>query len=166
MLAPRTILTASTLGLGLGLGLTTLTLTPKLRSPLQCQYSAGPPDPTWTVNGSPTSSDPILRKQGTRTSTTSSGLLTASNMQQISLGSVLGLVVGVGLRAFSRTLVVLLGLGIVVVEWAASKGYNLLPLDKVQKYVKGVDVQKAVSHRVPFKISFGVTMGLAAFAQF
>ena len=37
-------------------------------------------------------------------------------MRQVSLGSVLGLVVGVGLRAFSRVLVVLLGMGVVFVE--------------------------------------------------
>jgi uncharacterized membrane protein (Fun14 family) len=37
-------------------------------------------------------------------------------MRQVSLGSVLGLVVGVGLRAFSRVLVVLFGMGIIAVE--------------------------------------------------
>jgi uncharacterized membrane protein (Fun14 family) len=37
-------------------------------------------------------------------------------MRQISLGSVLGLVAGVGLRAFSRVLVVVLGMGLVLVE--------------------------------------------------
>lgn len=37
-------------------------------------------------------------------------------MRQVSLGSVLGLLVGVGLRAFSRALVVLLGIGVVAVE--------------------------------------------------
>lgn len=63
--------------------------------------------------------DPLLRKQGTTRNsnhTTGGGILTASNMRQVSLGSVLGLVVGVGLRAFSRVLVVLLGMGIVAVE--------------------------------------------------
>jgi len=37
-------------------------------------------------------------------------------MKQVSLGSVLGLVAGVGLRAFSRVLVVLIGMGVVFVE--------------------------------------------------
>jgi uncharacterized membrane protein (Fun14 family) len=54
-----------------------------------------------------------MLKQGT---TRPSGILTASNMRQVSLGSILGLVVGVGLRAFSRVLVVLLGMGVVFVE--------------------------------------------------
>jgi hypothetical protein len=42
--------------------------------------------------------------------------MTASNMRQVSMGSVLGLVVGVGLRAFSRVFVVLFGMGIILVE--------------------------------------------------
>lgn len=36
----------------------------------------------------------------------------------------------------------------------------------MQKYVKGVDVQKTVTEHMPFKVSFGATMALAAFAQF
>jgi uncharacterized membrane protein (Fun14 family) len=87
-------------------------------------------------------------------------------MKQISLGSVLGLVAGVGLRAFSRILVVVIGMGVVFIEWAASKGYNILPLHRIQKYVKNVDVRHAVSQHRPFKLSFGATMALAAFAQF
>ncbi|PYH95355.1 hypothetical protein BO71DRAFT_398140 [Aspergillus ellipticus CBS 707.79] len=158
LLRPTITLLATATATGLGLGLTLSTLR---ASPLQCQYSAsapGIPDQSWTVN----SPDPVARKQGSKAA---SGFLTPSNMRQISLGSVLGLVVGLGLRAFSRALVVLLGMGIVAVEWAAAKGYNLLPVNRVQKYVKGVDLQKAVSSRFPFKMSFGVTMGLAAFAQ-
>jgi uncharacterized membrane protein (Fun14 family) len=109
------------------------------------------------------SQDPLLGKKGT---TRGSGILTASTMRQVSLGSVLGLVVGVGLRAFSRVLVVLFGMGIIAVEWAASKGYNILPVHRLQKYVKSVNLETAVSRHVPFKISFGATMALAAFAQF
>ncbi|GAB1213158.1 hypothetical protein ATERTT37_002307 [Aspergillus terreus] len=162
---------SAVLGVGLGLSLSLHPLSPFRASPMQCQYSApyyrpdsqASPDSPWAMN----SQDPLLRKQGTtRPQSTGSGLLTASNMRQVSMGSVLGLVVGVGLRAFSRALVVLIGMGVVVIEWAASKGYNILPLHRMQKYVKGVDLQKAVSRNVPFKISFGATMALAAFAQF
>ncbi|GES65898.1 FUN14 family protein [Aspergillus terreus] len=162
---------SAVLGVGLGLSLPLHPLSPFRASPMQCQYSAPyyrsdsqtSPDSPWAMN----SQDPLVRKQGaTRPQSTGSGLLTASNMRQVSMGSVLGLVVGVGLRAFSRALVVLLGMGVVVIEWAASKGYNILPLQRMQKYVKGVDLQKAVSRNVPFKISFGAAMALAAFAQF
>ncbi|PYI28816.1 hypothetical protein BP00DRAFT_428019 [Aspergillus indologenus CBS 114.80] len=153
--------TTTLLGTTLGLGLTASLhpLSPFRAAPLQCQYSAaaGAPEPNWTVPAS----DPAIRKPG-RTGP----ILTAANMRQVSLGSVLGLVVGVGLRAFSRVLVVLIGMGIVAVEWAAAKGYNILPVNTLQRYVKRVDLQGAVSKHIPFKLSFGVTMGLAALAQF
>jgi hypothetical protein len=41
----------------------------------------------------------------------------------------------------------------------------LLPLRRLQKYVKGVDLERAVRDNVAFKISFGASMALAAFAQ-
>ncbi|KAN0067344.1 hypothetical protein V8E54_014607 [Elaphomyces granulatus] len=84
-------------------------------------------------------------------------------MRQISLGGVLGLATGLGLRVFSRALALVLGVGLVVVEWAASKGYNLLPL---QRYVKGVSLEQAMTENTLFKTSFGATMILAAFVQF
>jgi hypothetical protein len=70
-------------------------------SPLP-QQSTFKKEPEWAVNG---------QKQPT-----ASGLLNAATMRQISLGSVLGLVAGVGLRAFSKALVVILGMGVVLVE--------------------------------------------------
>ncbi|KAB8210388.1 FUN14 family protein [Aspergillus parasiticus SU-1] len=160
------LLTRTSAVLGVGLGLSLSPLSPFRSAPMQCQYSApyyrsesqASPDSGWTVDRN----DPVLLKQGA----TKSGWLTASNMRQVSLGSVLGLVVGVGLRAFSRVLVVLLGMGVVFVEWAAAKGYNVIPVNRLQRLVKGVNLQKAISQHKPFKISFGATMALAAFAQF
>ncbi|KAL4806141.1 hypothetical protein BDV18DRAFT_160211 [Aspergillus unguis] len=154
------------IGLGLGLSFSMLHSSPFRALPMRCEYTAphGRPDstdPSWAINAQ----DPLLKKQG-GTTRGGSGIMTASNMRQISMGSVLGLVVGVGLRAFSRVLVVLFGMGIVAVEWAASKGYNILPVRRMQKYVKSVDLEKAVSRHVPFKVTFGATMALAAFAQF
>lgn len=111
------------LGLGIGLGLSAATLHPlsPLRTPaLQCQYTApyyrpesvASTETGWAVNAN----DPLLSKQGRSRAAATDGFMTPSNMKQISLGSVLGLVAGVGLRAFSRVLVVLIGMGVVLVE--------------------------------------------------
>ncbi|KAJ5104861.1 hypothetical protein NUU61_002208 [Penicillium alfredii] len=169
---PSTILR---LGLGLGAGLSAATfhpLSPFRSAPLQCQYSAPyyrPESATstetgWAVNAN----DPILQKQGRTRAGGSAGhgLLTARNLRQVSLGSMLGLVAGVGLRAVSRVLVVVLGMGVVLVEWAASKGYNILPLNRLQRYIKNVDLRRAMSEHRPFKVSFGAMMALAAFGEF
>ncbi|KAL2818451.1 hypothetical protein BDW59DRAFT_128567 [Aspergillus cavernicola] len=157
--------TSAAVGIGLGLSFTLLPTSPFRALPMQFQYvapdnRAGADQTEWTMSPQ----DPFWAKQ-TKT-TRGNGILTASNMRQVSLGSVLGLVAGVGLRAFSRVLVVLLGMGLVAVEWAASKGYNILPVHRLQKYVKSVDLEKAVSRNMPFKVTFGVTMALAAFAEF
>ncbi|KAI9374266.1 hypothetical protein BJX61DRAFT_532553 [Aspergillus egyptiacus] len=156
--------TSAIVGVGLGLSFALLPSSPFRAKPTQCLFTApyhraGPEQSDWTMGPQ----DPLRSKQG---ATTKSGILTASNMRQISLGSVLGLVVGLGLRAFSRVLVVLFGMGIVAVEWAASRGYNIFPVRRLQKYVKSVDLEKAVSRNLPFKMTFGATMALAAFAQF
>lgn len=119
--APSAILR---LGLGLGIGVSAATLHPlsPFRSPIQCQYTApyyrpetpANADSGWAVKPN----DPALSKQGQTGigARAQSGFLTADNMRQVSLGSVLGLVAGVGLRAFSRVLVVVLGMGVVLVE--------------------------------------------------
>lgn len=121
LFSPPTILR---LGLGLGLGVSAATLHPfcPLRSPIQCQYTAPYYRPETAANADSgwavPPNDPILQKQG-RTgigAQARSGFLTPDNMRQVSLGSVLGLVAGVGLRAVSRVLVVVLGMGVVLVE--------------------------------------------------
>lgn len=53
-----------------------------------------------------------------------------------------------------------------LLQFAASKGYNLIPVHRLQKYVKSVDLQRALTDNVAFKSSFGLTMALAAVAQF
>jgi hypothetical protein len=84
---------------------------------MQCQYNApfsqSNADTPWAAKPE----ESLLQKQGRTTGLTQrGGFLTKENMRQVSLGSVLGLVAGVGLRAFSKALVVLLGMGVVLVE--------------------------------------------------
>lgn len=110
------------LGLGVGIGLSAATmhpLSPFRAAPMLCDYASPLPqqstfkkEPEWAVNGKPA--------QKSRT-----GLLNAESMRQVSLGSVLGLVAGVGLRAFSKALVVILGMGVVLVEVCEDSGVRV-----------------------------------------
>ncbi|KAL1878960.1 hypothetical protein Plec18167_004255 [Paecilomyces lecythidis] len=152
-----------------GVGLSLLHPSSPFRAaPIQCQYVSPYPnihasqDSGWAFDPK---TEPLLQKQGKTGPRNSSGWLNASTLRQLSLGSVLGVLAGLGLRAFSKALVVLLGVGVVVVEWAASKGYNLIPVHRLQKYAKGIDLERAVHQNVAFKISFGATMALAAFSK-
>ncbi|KAJ5775405.1 uncharacterized protein N7511_000416 [Penicillium nucicola] len=164
---PHTLLRLG-LSLSIGLGAASLHSTSPFRAaPLQCQYATGPSASDavfnqktgsgWAIDSGTSESIAQKPKQG---------FLNAESMRQVSLGCVLGLVAGVGLRAFSKALVVIFGMGVVLVEFAASKGYNILPLHRMQKYVKNVDLKRAMSEKRPFKMSFGAMMALAAFAQF
>lgn len=108
------------LGLGVGIGLSAATIHPSSpfrAAPMRCDYAAPPQvyekdvydkDSRWTAH-------PESVGQKTR-SNKRTGMLNAQTMRQVSLGSVLGLVAGVGLRAFSKALVVILGMGVVLVE--------------------------------------------------
>jgi hypothetical protein len=99
------------LGLGVSLGLSAATLHPSSpfrTAPMRCDYA----QPAPVYQKSVFHSDSAGQKQ----KPTRNGLLNPQTMRQVSLGSVLGLVAGVGLRAFSKALVVLLGMAVVLVE--------------------------------------------------
>lgn len=109
------------LGLGLGIGISAATLhplSPFRVAPLQCQYNAPysgsqSAESSWAFN----SDGPISQKQDrSNIAAQATGFMTPENMKQVSLGSVLGLVAGVGLRAFSRVLVVVIGMSVVFIE--------------------------------------------------
>ncbi len=50
-------------------------------------------------------------------------------------------------------------------QWASSYGVNVLPYDKIQRYVTDVDLRSAVQDNVAFKLSFGTTFAMAAFSE-
>lgn len=47
-----------------------------------------------------------------------------------------------------------------------SKGIHLVPYSRLQRYFKNTDIKSAVQDNVAFKLSFGLTFALAAFAEF
>jgi hypothetical protein len=51
-------------------------------------------------------------------------------------------------------------------QCASNHGINILPYDRLQKYVTSIDLRSAVQDNVPFKLSFGTTFALVAFMQF
>lgn len=55
---------------------------------------------------------------------------------------------------------------LIFAQYLASKGYNVIPTTKLQRYVKGIDLRSAVEDNVAFKLSFGLTFALASLASF
>lgn len=53
-----------------------------------------------------------------------------------------------------------------VLQYAARSGFNIIPVERLQRYVKGINLRSAINDNVAFKISFGLTFALAAFGEF
>ena len=51
-------------------------------------------------------------------------------------------------------------------QYAARSGYNIIPVERMQRYVKGVNLRSAIFDNAAFKLSFGLTFALAAFGEF
>jgi hypothetical protein len=51
-------------------------------------------------------------------------------------------------------------------QYAARNGYNLVPTARLQRYVSGFDLRRAMAENAAFKISFGLTFALAALGEF
>nr|POE78452.1 hypothetical protein CFP56_60684 [Quercus suber] len=94
------------------------------------------------------------------------GKLNASAVRQMSSGSIIGLVAGLGVAFFSKSLALILGLLVVGVQTAEHYGIRLIPYNRLQGYVKGVDLRSAIQDNAAFKISFGTMFALSAFAEF
>ncbi|KAM5442248.1 hypothetical protein MferCBS31731_002622 [Microsporum ferrugineum] len=132
----------------------------RISSPIRCDYTSGPLHPS-LPEFTHQHGDPSMQQKGSF-----GGLITAETARQVSLGSALGVLAGLGLRIFSRTLAFSFGLAIIIIEWAASKGYDILPTSWLQRHITSVDFRKLTHENVPFKASFGTTLAMAAFAEF
>lgn len=82
------------------------------------------------------------------------------------MGSILGVLCGLGVSVFSKPLALLLGLGIVAVQLLSSKGIHIVPTSYLSKRIKNTDVQRLIMSNPALKFSFGITFALAAFAEF
>ncbi|KAF7874966.1 hypothetical protein EAF04_002139 [Stromatinia cepivora] len=94
------------------------------------------------------------------------GGLNPKAVRQISSGSIIGLGAGLAVSTFSRSLALIIGLMIVGLQWASSHGLNLIPTDRIQRYIKHVNLRSAIQENVAFKVSFGTTFAMAAFMRF
>ena len=55
---------------------------------------------------------------------------------------------------------------LMLAQYMASHGYNIIPTTRIQRYVKGIDLRSAVEDNVAFKLSFGLTFALASLGSF
>ncbi|KAI9829622.1 MAG: hypothetical protein M1826_005512 [Phylliscum demangeonii] len=146
------------LGLCLGSGCvataTMVFLAPTRSRLLHCD--SGTAGPT-AANGGMWSSASKARHPATST------VGSARTYRQISSGSICGLLAGLAIGTFSRSLSLLLGLVLFGVQFAASHGLHVIPYKRIQRYIGGINLRSALDRNVAFKLSFGLTFALAAF---
>ncbi|KAI1106330.1 hypothetical protein F4804DRAFT_53445 [Jackrogersella minutella] len=87
-------------------------------------------------------------------------------LKQLSGGSVTGFVSGVIISIFSRTLVLLLGLSVVVVQVASKYGLDVVQQLRLKQRLGNSRVLAALETNPAFKLSFGLFFAMSAFMQF
>lgn len=94
------------------------------------------------------------------------GFINPEVLGQISAGSFSGFLTGLLVSVFSRTLVLLLGITIVTFQVAAKYGIDLVHQFRLKERAQSSRILSALRHKTPFKLSFGVSFALSAFAHF
>ncbi|KAI8954594.1 hypothetical protein F4801DRAFT_478472 [Xylaria longipes] len=145
----RQVLAGSCLGLAVGAGVATRS-SPRVRfdSPL-------------ATSGFSTSSPALSRRDGGKEE-----MLSPELMKQLSGGSVAGFLSGLLVSVFSRTLVLLLGVSVVIVQVAARYGINIIDQLRLKQRLGKSRVLAALEKDPVFKLSFGLFFALSAFMQF
>ncbi|KAI0382661.1 hypothetical protein F5Y04DRAFT_41410 [Hypomontagnella monticulosa] len=87
-------------------------------------------------------------------------------LKQLSSGSVTGFVSGVIISIFSRTLVLLLGLSVVILQVASRCGIDLVQQLKLKQRLGNSRILAALEKNPAFKLSFGLFFAMSAFMQF
>ncbi|KAI1398918.1 hypothetical protein F4819DRAFT_438007 [Hypoxylon fuscum] len=87
-------------------------------------------------------------------------------LKQLSGGSVAGFVSGLVISIFSRTLVLLMGVAVVVLQVAARYGINIVDQLRLRQRVGNSRVLAALEKNPAFKLSFGLFFAMSAFMQF
>ncbi|KAM7223585.1 hypothetical protein V8F06_001059 [Rhypophila decipiens] len=152
----RTAFHRSAVPLGLSLGAGLAITHASSRQPLRfdsLQTSSGYSSPVSTRGYA---SEPPKRKE----------ILDPEVIKQLSSGSLSGFVAGVLVSVFSKTLVLLLGISIVLNQIAKRYGVDLVHTLRLRKYLETSRIMAALRNKTAFKLSFGFCFAMSAFMSF
>ncbi|KAK3504931.1 hypothetical protein B0T13DRAFT_20685 [Neurospora crassa] len=92
--------------------------------------------------------------------------LNPETIKQLSSGSLSGFATGLLISVFSKTLVLLTGVGMVIVQVASRYGIDLVGMLHLRDKVNSSKILKALQHKMAFKLAFAITFALSAFMSF
>ncbi|KAI1431615.1 hypothetical protein GGR50DRAFT_697856 [Xylaria sp. CBS 124048] len=147
------------IGLSVGTGVA-MRLSPRVRFDGPAASATAIPAIPIPSRASSSSSSPSPRAHG------DDGLLTADLMRQLSGGSVTGFLSGLLVSVFSRTLVLLLGCSVIVIQVAAEYGIDIVDQLRLKQRLGKSRVLAALEREPAFKLSFGLFFALSAFMHF
>ncbi|KAI1866042.1 uncharacterized protein JN550_008020 [Neoarthrinium moseri] len=87
-------------------------------------------------------------------------------IKQLSGGSITGFLTGMVISIFSKTLVLLLGVSVVVIQIAARYGIDVTKQLKIEERIGNSRVLAALERDPAFKLSFGFFFAMSAFMRF
>ncbi|KAK9772640.1 hypothetical protein AB5N19_04838 [Seiridium cardinale] len=87
-------------------------------------------------------------------------------IRQLSGGSITGFLTGLVISVFSKTLVFLLGVSVIVVQIAAKYGLDLTKQIRLKERLGNSRVLAALERDPAFKLSFGFFFAMSAFMKF
>ncbi|KAK3302552.1 uncharacterized protein B0T15DRAFT_309473 [Chaetomium strumarium] len=147
----RTALRRTALPLGLGLGLSTGLVAVHRQQPMR--FDSVPVSQT------------RLRSSGGQEPGRKE-FLDADTIKQLSGGSLSGFAAGLLVSVFSKTLVLLAGIGMAVIQIAARNGIDLIGYLRLKDRAKSSPVLAALNRHMAFKLSFALAFALSAFMSF
>ncbi|KXX78653.1 hypothetical protein MMYC01_202578 [Madurella mycetomatis] len=92
--------------------------------------------------------------------------LDAETVKQLSGGSLSGFVAGMLVSVFSKTLVLLAGIAMVLIQVAARNGIDLVSHFKLKERVHSSRILAMLNQHTAFKLSFAIAFALSAFMSF
>ncbi|KAH6636080.1 hypothetical protein F5144DRAFT_600850 [Chaetomium tenue] len=93
-------------------------------------------------------------------------LLDGETVKQLSGGSLSGFVAGMLVSVFSKTLVLLAGIGMVLIQVAARNGIDIVSYLKLKERASTSRIVALLNQHTAFKFSFAIAFALSAFMSF
>ncbi|KAL2164052.1 hypothetical protein VTH06DRAFT_3266 [Thermothelomyces fergusii] len=139
------------LPLGLGLGLTSGLVAVHGQRPMQFDSPAAPSQTRSLASG---------RSPGRK------DLLDAETIKQLSSGSLSGFFAGLLVSVFSKTLVLLAGISMVLIQVAARSGIDLVATLRLKERASTSRILAMLNQHAAFKLSFALAFAISAFMSF
>lgn len=87
-------------------------------------------------------------------------------IKQLSGGSLSGFAVGLLVSVFSKTLVLLAGIGMLTIQVASRSGLDLVKYLRLRERFQGSRILAALNQHTAFKLSFAIAFAMSAFMSF